>query len=138
MVHTAIVLPRYLHERLKNDAEALRRGVSTEIRERLMGTQVIHDFGPPRDPETGDLVDSINVLADNLADDLGKKWHQHPYALAAFKAGVATFLAQYQPEGDESARPDTQVAGEPDDPPDIVGRTHARLILNSKRGAEKK
>jgi hypothetical protein len=45
--------------------------------------------------------------------------------MAAFKAGVADFLARYQPEGDERVPPDAQVIG---DPPDVVGRTHARLI----------
>jgi len=158
MVHTAVVLPRDLIERLKKDAEwepeiavsgkhpgawepdavsgkrvpsEIRkpsgRGLSTEIRRRL---QLTYDQeGLPSDPQTTDLVRSIKNLADNLAGDLGKKWHEHPYTLAAFKAGVATFLAQYQPDGDASRRPDTRVVGEPDDPPDVVGRTHARLIL---------
>ena len=45
--------------------------------------------------------------------------------MAAFKAGVADLLARYRPEGDERVRPDTQVVG---DPPDAVGRTHARRI----------
>jgi hypothetical protein len=77
------------------------------------------------DPETGNLLHAIKHLSDFLARNLGKRWHQHPYAMAAFKAGVAVFLARYQPQGDETVRPDTQVVG---DPPDVVGRTHARLI----------
>jgi hypothetical protein len=126
MVHTAVVLPRDLLERMRRDAEAADRGLSTEIRQRL---QLTFDLeGLPRDPETTELVDSIKSLADNLAGDLGKKWYQHPYALAAFKAGVAEFLAQYRPAGKESVRPDTRVVGEPTDPPDVVGRIHARLI----------
>lgn len=135
MVHTAVVLPRELLERLKKDSEASDRGLSTEIRQRL---QLTYDLqGLPRDPETTELVDSIKLLADNLAGDLGKKWHQHAYALKAFNAGVAAFLAQYRPEGDESARPDTRVVGEPNDPADVVGRTHARFILAAKGGAQK-
>ena len=127
MVHTAVVLPRDLLGRLKRDAEASDRGLSTEIRQRL---QLTYDLeGLPRDPETSDLVEAIKSLADNLAGDLGKKWHQHAYALKAFRAGVAAFLAQYQPQGDEGVRPDTRVVGEPNDPPDVVGRTHARLIM---------
>ena len=55
------------------------------------------------------------------------------YALAAFKGGVATFLAPYPPEGDESVR---DIAGHPDHP-ETVGRTHARLIMVA-RGGEKK
>ena len=49
--------------------------------------------GLPSDPETTDLVEAIKELADNLAGDLGVKWHQHEYALKAFKAGVAAFLS---------------------------------------------
>jgi hypothetical protein len=132
MVHTAVVLPRDILERLKADAEAADRGLSTEIRQRL---QLTYDLeGLPRDPETSELVEFIKNLADNLAGDLGKKWHQHAYALAALKAGVEAFLAQHQPEGDARARPDTRVVGEPKDSPETVGRTHARLIWIAKYG----
>ena len=134
MVHTAVVLPRELLERLKRDAEASDRGLSTEIRQRLQAIYDLEDL--PHDPETGDLVQSIKNLADNLAGDLGKKWHEHPYALAAFKAGVAAFLAQFHPEGDASERPDTRVVGEPGDAPEAVGRTHARLILIAGGGKD--
>jgi hypothetical protein len=56
-----------------------------------------------------------------------------PYALAAFKAGVAEFLAQYHPEGDASTRPDRRESGEPNDPPEAVGRTLARLFWTTSR-----
>lgn len=135
MVHTAVVLPRDLLDRLRTDAERSDRGLSAEIRQRL---QLTYDFeGLPRDPETKDLVRCIENLADNIAGDLGKKWHEHAYALAAFKAGVVAFLAQYKPKGDASVRPDTRVVGEPDDPPEVVGRTHARLIWIATYGPEK-
>src|SRR6516225_8650854 len=122
MVHTAVVLPRELLERLKSDAEKLDHGLSTEIRQRL---QLTYDWAglPKEDVETDDLIASIKSLAVNLAGDLGKKWHEHAYALAAFKAGVEAFLAQYKPKGDERARPDTRVVGDQDDPPEAVGRT---------------
>jgi hypothetical protein len=138
MVHTAIALPRDLLERLKKDAEASDRGLSTEIRYRLNQS---YDQEGPSDPQTTDLVAAIKRLADNLASGLGMKWHQHRYVLAAFKTGVALFLAQCQPEGDESTPPDTvsvfgefkpRDAGEPHDPPDAVGRTHARFIMASQ------
>jgi hypothetical protein len=126
MVHTAIVLPRDLLERLRRDAEASNRRLSAVIRERLQ----LHYLFPEelKDPETNNLLSAIKVLSEILARDMGTQWHQHPYALAAFKAGVEAFLARYHPKGDEKVRPDTTSAGEPDDPPDIVGRTHARLI----------
>ncbi len=126
MVHTAIVLPQDLLARLKTDAEASGHGLSTEIRQLLQ----LHYLMPARrDPETNNLLQAIKVLSEILAHDMGgTKWHEHPYALAAFKAGVEAFLARYHPKGDEKVRPDTLVAGEPDDPPDIVGRTHARRV----------
>lgn len=136
MVHTAVVLPNDLLERLRSDAEAADQGVSAEIRRRLELDYAVRDFSRA-DPATTDLLQSIRLLATNLAGDVGKKWHEHAYSLAAFKAGVAAFLAQYKPEGDASVRPDPRVVGEPDDPPEAVGRTHARLIWNANYAAEK-
>jgi len=134
MIHTAVVLPEELLGQLKRDANSAGRGLSTEIRQRL---QLSYDLESlPRDAATSELVDSIKMLADNLAGDLGEKWHQHPYVLEAFKAGVAAFLAQYQPKGDEAARPDTRVVGEASDPPAVVGRTHARLIWIARGGGD--
>src|SRR5450830_1269628 len=124
MVHTAVVLPGDLLERLRADAKASDKGLSTEIRERLKLTYVLG--GERIDPETDDLLATIALLARNLARDRGKKWHQHPYALAAFKAGVAEVLSRYQLG--EGGHPDTAFSGDPNDPPEVVGRTHARLI----------
>jgi len=123
MVHTAVVLPADLIAQLKADAKANGHGMSAEIRARLHATYLMQLSRG--DPETGNLLHAIKHLSDFLARDLGKRWHEHPYAMAAFKAGVAALLARYQPEGDESMRPDTLVVG---DPPDVVGRTHARLV----------
>lgn len=133
MVHTAIVLPRELLDEVKAEASRNRHSVSAEIRTCLQLSYFLK--ATPYDPKTTGLLRCIQHLADKLASDLGMKWSEHPYALAAFKAGVAAFLAQYQPEGDANARPDTQVGGEHDDPPEAIGRTHARLIL-SARGSE--
>jgi len=123
MVHTAIVLPADLISKLKADAEAEGRGLSAEIRLQLGATYLMQLSR--RDPETGNLLHAIKHLSDFLARDLGKRWHQHPYVMAAFKAGVADLLARYQPGGDERVPPDAEVIG---DPPDVVGRTHARRI----------
>jgi hypothetical protein len=128
-------------ERLRSAAAASQQGVSAEIRRRL---QLTYDQEVlPNDPETADLVVAIKRLADNLEHDLVKKWHQHRYVLKAFKAGVELFLARCQPEGDENTPPDMQRSwlsdeliprdvGEPHDPPDAVGRTHARFIMASE------
>jgi hypothetical protein len=123
MVHTAVVLPTDLIARLKADAQARGVGMSAEIRARLGATYLMQLSRG--DAETGKFLYALKHLSDFLAHDLGKRWHEHPYAMAAFKAGVAALLDRYHPEGDESLRPDTQVVG---DPPDVVGRTHARRI----------
>lgn len=123
MVHTAVVLPADLISKLKMDGEAEGRGLSAEIRERLRVTYLIQ--GAREDAQTGNLLNAIKHLSDFLARDFGKRWHEHPYVMAAFKAGVADFLVRYQPEGDERVPPHAQGIG---DPPDVVGRTHARLI----------
>lgn len=132
MVHTAIVLPRDLLERLRRDAEAAGQGLSAEIRMQL---QLNYLMKTTNDPETNNLLAAIKHLAEMLARDLGKQWHQHRYVMAALKAGVAAFLARYKPEGDEGVRPGS-VAGEPNDPADAVGRTHARLIGIAKHEDE--
>ena len=124
MVHTAVVLPRDLLEQLRGDAKASDRGLSTEIRHRL---QLTYDQeGLPRDAKMADLVETIKWLADNLARALGMKWHEHPYAMAAFKAGVVELLTKYEPKGDENTRADAPVGER--DPPEVVGRTHARFV----------
>jgi hypothetical protein len=123
MVHTAVVLPPDLIAQLKASAKQSGQGLSAEIRLRLRMTYLMELSRG--DSETGSLLHAIKHLSDFLARDLGKRWHQHPYAMAAFKAGVADLLSRHQPEGDQRVRPDTQVVG---DPPDVVGRTHARRI----------
>jgi hypothetical protein len=131
MVHTAIALPRDVLEALRSEAKKNGWGVSTEIRARLLTADLI---GASSDRQTTGLLRCIERLADKLARDLNQNWHEHPYALAAFKAGVAAFLAKYQPEGDASACPNV-VPGEHDDPPEAIGRTHARLVLKEHAAA---
>jgi plasmid stability protein len=123
MVHTAVVLPTDLIAQLKADAKKSGRGMSAEIRDRLRATYLMELSRG--DPETGNLLHDIRHLSNFLARDYGKRWHQHAYVMAAFKAGLANFLARYQPEGDERVPPDAQDIG---DPPDVVGRTLARRI----------
>ena|ERR1700737_232433 len=118
MVHTAVVLPQDLISRLKADAEAKGQGLSAEIRDRLQLTYLTDDL------ETNNLLAAIREFSDMLARGLGTRWYQHSYALAAFKAGVVALLSRYLLDGDENVRPD----GEGNDPPEVVGRTYARLI----------
>jgi hypothetical protein len=124
MVHTAVVLPRTLLDQLRGDAERSERGLSTEIRQRLLSTY--HSEGAPRDAETTELVHFIESLADSLARDLGKKWHESEYAKAALAGGVLTFL---RPSG--AVR---DIPGHTDNP-ETVGHTHGRLIMAARRTA---
>ena len=126
MVHTAIALPRDLLERLKADATASGEGLSTEIRRRLQVVDRLKTFASGH--ETRNLAVMVEQLAVNLADDLGAQWHEHAYALAAFKAGLLALLAQYKPEGDVNVRPKAGVFDELNDPPDVVGRMHAKWV----------
>jgi hypothetical protein len=118
MRHTAVVLPLDLFERLQRDAESSGRGLSGEIRECLQRRA---------DPETERFIAAVKKLGELVERDLGSGWHAHPYALAAFSAGIAALLTRYLLEGDERVRPGW-VAGDPDDPPDTVGRTLARQV----------
>jgi hypothetical protein len=89
MVPTAVVLPRDLLERLRNDAQQTGRGLSTEIRQRLMLT--CGTAPGPRDPETSELIELIQLLADSLARDQGK-WHESEASKAAFAAGLLELI----------------------------------------------
>jgi hypothetical protein len=115
---------RDLLERLKADAATRGHGLSTEIRQRLQ----VAETRRMRSGETEDLIEMTAGLAVRLHEDLGAKWHEHAYALAAFKAGLLALLAQYKPEGDASVRPKVADFGEPNDPPEVVGRMHAKEI----------
>ena len=118
MRHTAVVLPLDLFERLQRDAESSGRGLSGEIRECLSRRA---------DRQTEQFIAAVKKLGELVERDLGGGWHTDAYALAAFKAGIAALLARYLLAGDERVRPGW-VAGDPDDPPDALGRTLARQI----------
>ena len=141
MVHTAVLLPPDLLERLKRDAAAAGLGLSGEIRRRLEETYALEQSPgdvavtlPPasRLNPTGSMAAFVKKLADSLAGDLGKQWHESGYVFAAFKGGLAAFLALYTPRNGEGAR---DVPGHIDNP-ETVGRTHARLIIAARREAD--
>ena len=85
MVHTAVVLPPDLLEQLRKAAAASGQGLSAEIRRRLQRVDGLEIIEAARDPETKDLMDMFENMATNLAADLGKKWHEHAYALKALR-----------------------------------------------------
>lgn len=94
MVHTAVVLPRGLLDRLRKDAERSALGLSTEIRQRLVATYE----RASGDAQTTTLIEFIKLLAESITCDLGK-WHENENAKAAFIAGVFEFL---RPHGVDS------------------------------------
>lgn len=127
------------------NARAHNRGLSAEIRVRLQagisylkrpGTSEL-DHSKTSElhhPKTSELAVLIEELDRKIFATFGRRWLEHPYTLAVFKAGVAEFLSRYHPDGDESTLPDAGIIGEPRDPPDVVGRTYARLILVDRYG----
>jgi hypothetical protein len=120
MVHTAVVLPSELIDQLKKDADASGQGLSAEIRQRLQSTY----RASPDDAETKTFLAAVRKLADVVARDIGARWFEHSYALAAFSAGVTELLSRYLLAGEKNEHPDGEDIG----PPEIVGRTYARLI----------
>ena len=129
MVHTAVVLPRDLLERLRTDAAASGHGLSTEIRQRLQLHYPAPEPAEQHDPKTNNLLRDIKQLSVFVAHIRGKKWHEHPRAFADFKEGVENVLARYEPEGD-AMHSDRQGPGELD-PPNVVGRILAGLTGTS-------
>jgi hypothetical protein len=117
------MLPRDLLDRLGKDAKASGRTLSGEIRHRLEAS-----FGNETDPKTAILLTYIGQLADEIAKYATRKWHEHPYAQAAFKAGLDALIVPFQAGGEANKRPDAK-PGEHSDPPDVFGRTHAQRIL---------
>jgi hypothetical protein len=132
MVHTAVVLPPDLLERLRKDGDAAGHGLSGEVRTRLQITYLLADL-KHEDLMTGGLLHAIRHLAGKIERDVKKKWHEHAYAHAAFRAGVLDFLARQKPPGEANKRPDAASQAPDNDPPEVVGRTLARLFAISDK-----
>jgi hypothetical protein len=126
MVHTAVVLPRDLLERLKTDGERSERGLSTEIRQRLVATYGV----VPRDAETTELVEFIQMLADSLGRDVGK-WHENEMAKAAFVAGLLEFLRPDAPDRLQSFVERYVIARAPTFKPEAEREEAWRAILDA-------
>lgn len=126
MVHTAVVVPAPLRDRLISDGQGSGRGLSGEIRQRL---QMLDGL----DHQTRKLVENTIKLTNSLARDLGTQWHEHDFARRALKAGFGVLLDQYAPERERAT--DAPYTGHPDDAPyDVIGQTHARIILRGHQG----
>ena len=126
MVHTGVLLPAALLQRLKPDGASSGRGLSAEIRYRLQASYEQEES----DPDTRRLIECTEALSESIARDLGVPWHKSAFGRAAMKAGFTVLIAEYDSE-DEKV-PDAQWSGYPDEaPPDVVGQTHARLVLRA-------
>jgi hypothetical protein len=128
MQNTPAVLPAELRDGLKLAAEKNGRRLSAEIRQRLQASYDLDGL----DPHTRQLIEDTRKLADTLSTDLGVRWHENEFARKALKAGFAVFLQEYDPRAERV--PDTPFTSYPDDAPhDVVGQTHARIILRARQ-----
>jgi hypothetical protein len=127
MVHTAVVLPRDMLERLKRDVGGSGRGLSTEIRRRLQAS-----FGAeqqPSKPETDLLINLIKKIDQNLS--LDASWSESALASEVFKWGVIDVISELTTQGSEP-RPGTiklQSRYGSDVKAEIIGRTLARTAF---------
>jgi hypothetical protein len=129
MIRTQVVLPLELRDTLQRAADAHEHGLSAETRQRLQASCELEGLNS----HTRQLIEDTRKLAESLALDIGVQWHESEFVRKAFKAGFGVFLQEYDPNAERV--PDTPFSGYPDDAPhDVVGQTHARLILRSRRG----
>jgi hypothetical protein len=128
MVRTQVVLPKELRDALQRVAEGKGQALSAEIRQRVEAAYALEALNV----HTRQLVEDTRKLADSLALDLGQQWNENDFARKALKAGFAVFLQEYDPKTERV--PDTPFTGYPDDAPhDVVGQTHARIILRARQ-----
>jgi hypothetical protein len=123
MVHTAVVLPRDLLERMRADADQAQRGLSAEIRQRLQRSYELEGLPPG-------FVGFTAQLAIRLDRDLTEKWRQSRYGLQIFGAGLMQIIRELTVQGDEGVPNHGNAV--------VVGETHARIILDEQRSRESK
>lgn len=129
MERTQVVLPRELRDAFERAAERNDKGLSAEIRLRLQTSYELDGLNKP----TRLLIEDTRKLAKSLALDIGAEWYENEFVRKALKAGFAVFLEEYDPKAERA--PDFEFSGYPDDAPhDVVGRTHARIILRARQG----
>jgi hypothetical protein len=117
MVHTAVVLPPEMIERLKQSD----RGLSEEIRNRLSYTLFVDEF----DARTRELGPTVMRLADEVRRHTGQPWHGSRQAFEVLEAALQAYL--------ETLKPTNELSSEvfPDDPPTLgraIARNHAHAV----------
>src|SRR5260370_379573 len=128
MLRTSLVLPREVLDRLR----ASERGVSEEIRDRLVGS-LLDDERPA---ETRMLVAEIVQLAEEVRRDFGTEWHTDLNAYKALVAAIVDQLATKEPKEVSGAVPALFGRGDHNDPPEVIGRALARKYRREKQGIE--
>lgn len=122
MVHTAVVLPKHLLERLRRDGGVSDRGLSGEIRRRLLST---YHLEPQRDPRTAQVVASIVTFAEGLNRYLGEPWHKSEYGKACMAGGMLARVGPYR-GGNRDVPGHT-------DHPEMVGRIMMHQIMDAQQ-----
>ena len=112
MVQSTIRLPKGRYEDLEKAAKKSgARGVSEEIRNRLEASFAQDEMA---DPKTGQLLDAIKYLADNvgaLYGEPGSQWSTDRFAFDVLRTAIDRVLTQrFQPEGSAVAKPDELAA----------------------------
>jgi hypothetical protein len=89
MVHTAVVLPADVIERLKRS----ERGLSEEIRNRLVYTLFVDEF----DARTRELALAVMRLADDVRGHTGQPWYGGRQPFEVLETALQTYLATLKP-----------------------------------------
>jgi hypothetical protein len=124
-VNTSVVLPPWIHERLKNSD----RGVSEELRDRVERT--LADEGI--DERTRLLRDAVVYLADHLSKEMGAAWHSSPKVHQELVAGIARHLERQRPAAEPAGQPEPQTSEifDLEEPPGTIGRLRERDFVMS-------
>jgi hypothetical protein len=128
-VHTAVVLPPEIRDKLKES----ERGLSEEIRARIERTLREDALGP----ELRGLLADVAWLADEIDHQVGisSSWRALPKANDALAEAIRAWLQIIKPERFGTVPGASDLMG-PDDPP-TLGRSIARLYERIKPELEK-
>jgi hypothetical protein len=130
-INTSVVLPPWVHERLKSS----ERGVSEELRDRVQRT--LADEG--LDERTRLLRDAVVYLAECLGEEMGAAWHSSPRVHQELVAGIMRHLERQRPAAEPVGQPEPQTKEifDLEEPPGTIGRLRERDFV-MKLPAEQK
>lgn len=135
MAHSAVRLPRSLHERLKKAGG--ERGMGQEIRRRLEASFAAERS--PTDVKTRELLAAIASFAKDVARDYGS-WSEDRFAFEVLRECVTRLLTHLQPKGEPVPHPKPDGAGDllfgPDHSIEDITRTIVSVWMSdrAKRG----